>query len=261
MKYLYTILIFILPFTISAQVGERVLIEGKVNVPIDDDAENISVYNETSNFGAITNEYGEFRIYVAVNDKITFSALQYEDFTVLIDENIVKKKKMTVSVKTSEKPLDEVIVKPYDLSGNIEVDITKTKTQTPSLSDIDSKEIVFGHEGEIRDDANSQIRRVIADQQYVDYGLDVASIFRTIFNRSKKENGRLPNDIDVNVRKMYNDDFFKENLDIKRENINEFIYFAQENGLNNEMLQKENELDLIDFLVHKADQFKAQKND
>jgi hypothetical protein len=60
------------------------------------------------------------------------------------------------------------------------------------------------------------------------------------------------------VRKMYKDSFFKENLDIDEENINEFIFYVEDKGLTKNMLQKGNELDLIEFLIKRSEEFKAK---
>lgn len=67
-------------------------------------------------------------------------------------------------------------------------------------------------------------------------------------------------DVDLKVRAMYNDEFFQQNLGIELQNINEFIYFADDNGLEEEMLKTGNELDLVQFLVEQSKRYKKQRS-
>lgn len=258
MKKIYLIF-FLFPFLSIAQITERVYIEGKVNVPLQDDAANINVYNENTEKGTITNEIGEFQIFVAIGDQLSFSAIQYEDFSVVVNETIVENKKMTVMVREAENPLDEVVIRPYDLSGNIIVDAQKVKTTDAVNLDKDTKKAINTMEGEYTQDRQTTERKAIADDQFIEYGLDVANIFRTIFkNVSKNDKNKLPDNLDVTVRKMYDDDFFNEYLNLDKKQINEFIFFVQDEGFDKDLLKKENQLDFIQFLVDKSNEFKSR---
>lgn len=241
------------------QITERVYINGKVNVPLQDDAANINVVNKTTQKATITNEIGEFNIFVGVGDELSFSAIQYVEFSVKINQTIVDQKKMTVMLRESQNPLDEIVVKPYDLTGNIEVDAQRIKTtRTIDLSNA-TKEAINTMEGEYTKDRQSAESKAIASDQLIEYGLDVANIFRTIFkNINKKEKAELPQNFDVVVRKMYDDDFFNEYLNIEKNQINEFIFFVQDQKMDKSLLEKENQLDFIQYLVEKSNEFKGR---
>jgi hypothetical protein len=51
-----------------------------------------------------------------------------------------------------------------------------------------------------------------------------------------------------------------EYLKIPEEHLFEFMYFAQDNGLNTAMFEQERELDLLQFLSNQVALFKAKKN-
>ena len=121
-------------FTISAQDVERIEISGKIVVD-SNDLEGITVYNSSSNKGTVTDENGKFLLNVALNDIVEFRALQFQDFTVTIDENIIKSKKMTVFLVEKVNKLDEVVILPYDLTGNLAVDIESVRTFNPKTRD------------------------------------------------------------------------------------------------------------------------------
>jgi len=49
---------------------------------------------------------------------------------------------------------------------------------------------------------------------------------------------KLPENVDVMVRKIYKDSFFKENLNIDKDKINQFIFYVEDKGLSKVMLKK-----------------------
>ena len=165
---------------------------------------------------------------------------------------------MTIKINDEINTLDEVIVRPYDLEGNIEVDAKKVKTtfyQAP-----ESESVINQYEGDQPYVGSQTLSEMVnTEQRLIKNGLNIANIFRAILSsREVKEDHKLPEDVDVMVRKMYKDSFFKENLDIDEGQINNFIFFVEDKGLTQNMLQKGNELDLIEFLMKKSEEFKSQ---
>ena len=259
-KLLLLLPLFLLSTLVSAQIDVRTLVKGKINVSAEASAEDINVYNVNTSKGTITNEYGEFLISVKQGDKLFFSGIQYQDFNVIVDENVVKSGKLNITINESVTELDEVTVRPYDLSGNVEVDVAKIKTVDANFPQQSSIEMVNTTDYEFRPDSHSKVENDAIDKSYLTNGLNFANIFREIFKSNKKDDVEMvKNDIDVQIRKVYNDDFFRKNLDIDRENINEFIYYAEENGLQENMLKQGNELALIEFLIDKSKSYKLQQ--
>ena len=115
-----SILFIILLFTITSAMSQnfdRVEVKGRILVDAND-VEGVTVYNTSSNKGTITDENGEFKITVAINDFIEFSALQFEDFSLTIDDDILKSKTLTVFLIERINKLNEVVILPFGLSGN-----------------------------------------------------------------------------------------------------------------------------------------------
>lgn len=258
MRLISTFILLFLIQNLTAQIDNRVYVAGEVIVPLDGEASKIEVINQNSKEGTVTNEYGQFGISVREGDRLRFKAIQYQNFTVIIDENIIKNKKFTIKINDEINTLDEVIVKPYDLEGNIEVDARKVKTEF--YASPKSEEVINEYEGEqpyVRSQTITE--NYTTEQRFIKNGLNIANIFREILSSKEvTEDKELPRNVDVMVRKMYKDSFFKENLDIEAENINQFIFYVEDKGLSKSMLQKGNELDLIKFLVEKSKEFKAQ---
>lgn len=259
MKLIFTSLCLLLVQITTAQIDNRVFVAGEVIVPLDGEASQIEVMNQNSEKGTVTNEYGQFGISVKEGDRLRFRALQYQNFTVIIDENIVKNKKVTIKINDKINTLEEVIVKPYDLEGNIEVDAKKTNPQYYEAPGGGSESILNEYEGEQPNIRSQTINEnITTEQRFIKNGLNIANIFRAILaSKEVTEDHKLPEDVDVMVRKMYEDSFFIENLNIEKDKINRFIFYVEEEGLQKNMLQKGNELELIEFLVKKSKEFKT----
>ena len=259
MKSLLYITIFF--FSVSLIAQERVAIRGKITPPLGEDPQGISIINRTAKSATISNEAGNFNIRVAAGDTLDFAALQYQDFSVVIDKGVVENQQLNVFISESVTELPEVVVSPYDLSGNVEVDVARIPVAeinlpTQSAAEINSYEYTFRPDS-LTSPANAAMREAM-----IYNGTNFANIFRNIFTtRSVMTNIGGNEDLDEQVLQLYDDDFFRENLNIEKDNIYEFIYFAEDNGLSPQMLKEENELQLIDFLVKQSQRYREKKAD
>lgn len=241
---------------IFAQTTERVKIDGSINVPVNAEAAGITVYNMTSQKGTVTNNNGEFTIAVALNDSLNFSAVQYQPFTVIVDKGVIDTRTLSVTVREAINELEKVIVRPYNLSGNVRVDIQRV--DEPFSPDLNAESVVTTNVQFASDRA--EVENIAMNDPYVKNGIQFVNIFKAVFNDESEKNSvpETKKDIEVEIRKMYQDDFFKEYIDIEKENIDEFILYAKSHGLSNALLEEGNELDLIEFLIQQGKKFKNQ---
>lgn len=251
-----------------AQIGDRILISGTIEVPLGDDPQGIDILNLNSNKFTVTNSLGEYRIAVAVNDSLRISTLQFQEFTIIVNQGVIDSKTLNIYVSEMVSRLPEIVVTPYYLSGNIRVDLNRLKTvKLPSgLTAGERQNLDFGPESRPNLEFPPYNTAMAMSKTRLVNGINFVNIFKEILI-SNKEFGvkdpfrkTMPADIDVKVRNIYQDDFFRENLDIELEYITDFIYYADENGLSEHMLKKGNELDLIEFLVDQSKKYKKQHN-
>lgn len=255
MKKIILLAFFMVSGVVLAQ--ERQEIKGQILVPILEDAEGIAIYNRTTGAGTISKEDGNFSIPVAIGDTLLISALQFENFSVKIDQNIIDKGELRVIINESITELQEVIVEP-NLSGDIVADVKRIRVDSVNFPTMTAAEI-NPYKWNFEPDSQTAPRNNTMPALYMTNGLNFANIFRTIFDtRTKSQDKFIP--LDDQIRKLYDDEFFKEYLDIDRENINEFIGFAEENGLSQDILKEGKQLDLIEFLLKQSKKFKAQQN-
>ncbi|GAA4277288.1 carboxypeptidase-like regulatory domain-containing protein [Aquimarina mytili] len=235
-----------------AQITSRVIIDGKISAPIGDDVEGVVVYNRSTNKGTISNKDGVFRINAGINDKIEVVAMQYQHFVILVDKGIINTKKLNVFLNESVNQLEEVVVTPYDLLGNVSVDVKKIGYSQSGIKDVakqTSSKINDTDYDFTPDDLTTPENNAFVEERFIN-GLNFVNLFKLAFeNKNKSKTKKEPKDIDVKVRNMYNDDFFKDYLALEIHQINDFLFFAEDNGLNNAYFETGKELDLLQFLV------------
>lgn len=84
--------------------------------------ENVHVVNLNSVKGTLTNENGNFMIKAAVNDTIYFSYLGFKSIRVRVTNDWMKFGEIKIKMTELSIALEEVVVKPVELTGYIEVD-------------------------------------------------------------------------------------------------------------------------------------------
>lgn len=267
-KASFFLLLLLIGLTTSAQTGDRILISGTIEVPLGDDPQGIRIFNINSNRFTVTDSLGKFNIAVAFKDSLRVSSLQFQEFTVIVDQGIINTKALNIFVSESVSRLPEVVVTPYDLSGNINVDLNRLKiADLPAnltAADLQNMDLEADTGPDLRSPPHNTA--LAMSKTRLVNGLDFVNIFKEFLIAKKREDIKSPfsksvnPEIDDYIRKIYEDDFFRENLNIEKEYIRDFIFYANDNGLSEQMLQGGNELDLIDFLVEQSKKYKKQFN-
>lgn len=268
-KKLLLLLLIIVSPAIFAQEIDRVTVSGKLHVPQGDDAEGISVYNISAQKGTITNADGTFEIKIAENDRLQITALQYQSFTVVIDKGVIDRKTMNIFLNPAVNQLEEVVVRPYDLSGNINVDVMKIPTYNVSKDwDLSYGALEYGYN--FKPDDKTAISGNAAEEALNSYalknGADVLAILggvgQLLFPKGKNlsvvEKQENLNTISNNIQQRFSKEFIEDNFDISKDKAVDFLFYAQENGLNNKLLAPENEMQLMEFLHQKSAEYKKR---
>lgn len=254
-------------FFVTAQNIARVEISGKIVVD-SDDLEGITVYNTSAKNGSLTDENGLFKIKVALNDVIEFRALQFQDFKVTIDKNVLQTKKLTVFLVEKINKLDEVIILPYDLTGNLLLDIESVKTFNPDLD-----AIYFGlanmNEYEFPDDYKSKVVNVAmpGTGNNIPYGLNVIGIvdlfLRPIFSSSKNKGIEVMGAEDAYeiFTDHYSTKFLVENFNIPENKVDDFISYVEDAGIDYSLLNSGKEFQFLEFISVKSKEFLAKRGE
>lgn len=259
-KVICFLIYFSLSLFATAQTNERVEINGRINVEVED-KEGITVYNQSSKKGTTTDENGVFRIKVAENDVVAFGALQFKDFTITIDKRIIKSRQVSVRLVEDVNKLDEVIVLPYDLSGNLKVDADAVGTYNVDMAEIFKGEEDFD-DYEYSADNKTRVDDPLLDENRFVNGLNIPGIFRAIFPRKNKSKKKLKELelIEDPIAQKYDPQFLLENFDIPLDLSEAFVDHVKSKGYDESLLISKNEIYLIQFLERESKLFLKSKN-
>lgn len=262
-KKLLAVFFLILPFSLLSQEIERVKITGKVTAPLGEDIEGVSICNVSSQQGTITSFTGTFELSVAENDRIAVSALQFSTFTVIVDKGVLDNQKMGIYLNPVVNQLEEVIVRPYDLLGNVIADVGRIKTANVVPQwDLSYSSLEFGYE--FSDDQYSSIEGNKAEEAFFNgqqqASLNFIGLASLLFPKKKKNTFKEINTerdlIAKSLRQRFSNSYILDVFNIPEENANDFIYFAEENGLQIELLLAKNEILLLDFMYQMSRDYK-----
>tara|TARA_B100001996_G_scaffold315013_1_gene257781 strand:+ start:633 stop:1376 length:744 start_codon:yes stop_codon:yes gene_type:complete len=240
MRILVNIFILVaINFTYS-QDDYRTWIKGKVlykNVNVG----SANVINNTSQQATTTNDDGEFEIEVKLNDKLIFSSVQYQIRELNITKEILQRNRIVIDVNEKVNELDQVVVTPENQEKFLDLKEEEFKRFDYSF------------------DKSSRVNNVINEQGKLRDGINFVNLYRLISKSLKNDSEENkasykynPSDL---LRELYDDVFFTKNLLIPSDKINEFLLFCDDNFPDRILLQKDNEFELIEFLVKQSKKF------
>ncbi|WP_088342278.1 hypothetical protein [Robiginitalea sediminis] len=227
---------------VAAQDEDRELLRGSVlyrNTPVP----NENVINTTAGLATITDDSGAFTIPVKLGDELVFMALNYELEVVEVSEEILRRNRLVVEVNEKVTELDEVTVSPEE------------QQEFLRLQNEDFKQFDYDT------DETSEFQNIAEDQTVrgMQYGLNFVNIFKLLAGTLKKDTAEEQAPTlkmsDVLVQ-IYDEAFFIRDLKIPPDRIGQFLDFCDNQMPPRSLLRKENEFELIDFLVKQSDAFR-----
>ena len=245
----------------KAQDVQRIEVNGRIIVD-SPDIEGLTVFNASSNKGTITDEEGKFSILVTLNDRLEFSALQFENFVVVITQDIIDSNALTVVLVEEVNKLPEVIILPYGLTGNLTVDAIRAKTFNPNLD-----ALYFGLDNldkiDFTDDYISAVRNTAMPDNRFYYAADAIKIIGLLVKplfKSKKNRDEATVASDRDIVEKYSPEYLMDKLNIPKHQMNEFIYFVEDSGMDKTLLEDGKELQFLEYIIKKSKEFQANKN-
>ena len=270
MKQVLLIFFCLINVMTFAQEVERKLINGKIIVSTDD-KEGVTVYNTSSNKGTVTDEDGYFSINVALNDVIEFGALQFKDFTVSITQQILTSKRLTVILVEEVNKLDEVVLLPFDLTGNLNADLENVRTYNVSLD-----EVYFGldHITDFEFSADYKTRADnLAVSEYnpsVENMLNIVNLASFLVSQISDIDSKNPNSDKVKALKKtpfkealdkYSINYIHTNFNIPLDQVELFMDYVEEEGVDKKLLAKDKELQFLERITELSKSFLKETNE
>lgn len=253
---------------------ERKVLRGKI-VADSLEVENLTVYNISSNIGAITDVDGKFSINARATDTLFIQGISFEtkQYTLTQKDFWLSELEIKLHVRITE--LNEVIVTPYTLTGNLKEDTKRIQVYGEAFAGIDAKKVMY-YDDDIRSGTpiNTAMPNHFAPNgsnfNFIAIGAGLISLF--VKNENPKKNAenvfeeRRIRDLQTksfseHIYERFSHNFFKETLKIKNEDMPMYMSFAELNVYElSPLLKSENELKLIEYLINKSTEFKLQNS-
>ncbi|MBT9188477.1 MULTISPECIES: carboxypeptidase-like regulatory domain-containing protein [Zobellia] len=249
---LIIILLFISTFSFAQE--EEVLEEKEikaivVNAQTDAVMGDVHVINLNKVKGTITKEDGEFTISASVDDILYFSFLGFKSQKIRVTNDMFKFKDTKIALTELAYALEEVIVKPYQLTGYLEIDVKNAPINNAYQYSISGLSV--GYEGGNKNP--SAVTKVLGAI------LNPADLLRNLF-------GKQPNQM-KKLRKIKEDDQIRDLLASKfdREVLTELLQIEKldiQDILNNcnyskSFIRTANDLQILDAISSCYEDFKV----
>ena len=274
MKAILFVILSLITNFLFAQGIERKVLRGIVVVD-SFDVEAVTVRNISSNLNAKTDIDGKFSIRARATDTLFFESPSFISQKYILTQKDFWKEELEIRLHVKITELDELVITPYTLSGNLTEDTKRIQVYGDGFAVIDAKKIMH-YEDDVRSGApiNSALPSVFAPNGSNFNFLAMAAGLVSLFIKpslSKSHSKRVYEERRIkNLQsKSYSDhlferfshNFFVETLKIKNEDIPLFMSFSELNVYElSPLLKPENELKLIEYLIKKASEFNLQNS-
>jgi hypothetical protein len=274
MKAILFVILSLITNFLFAQGIERKVLRGIVVVD-SFDVEAVTVRNISSNLNAKTDIDGKFSIRALATDTLFFESPSFISQKYILTQKDFWKEELEIRLHVKITELDELVITPYTLSGNLTEDTKRIQVYGDGFAVIDAKKIMH-YEDDVRSGApiNSALPNVFAPNGSNFNFLAMAAGLVSLFIKpslSKSHSKRVYEERRIkNLQsKSYSDhlferfshNFFVETLKIKNEDIPLFMSFSELNVYElSPLLKPENELKLIEYLIKKASEFNLQNS-
>jgi len=219
------------------------------NAQTDQPMESVHVVNLNEVVGTITNERGEFSIPAKVNDTLYITFLGFKSQKVRVTNDMFKFKETKISLTELAYALEEVIVRPYSLTGYLEIDVKNLPLNNAFQYSISGLSV--GYEAGSKNP--SAVTKVLGAI------LNPADLLRNLF-------GKKPNQM-RKLRQMKEDDQIRDLLASKfdRETLTELLQLEKvdiEDILNNcnysrSFITTANDLQILDAISSCYEEYKV----
>jgi hypothetical protein len=225
-------------------------IEGRV-LNAEEDVANVHVFNLTTNKATITSTDGYFSIAAKLKDTIRFSAIQFTRKELVVNKAMLDGF-IVVKLSTSLTELEEVVVWPYMLSGDL-------------LKDMDSIEIEATITASTLDLPNANVKERIQSERLLytartwDYkvvSVKLDPLINAISGRTKMLKKRVARDLkESRYNKLYDNldkSFLVNELKIPGDRIYDFYYYCESDSSFDSIVQLKVKGDILHYMVSKS---------
>lgn len=211
---------------------------------------SVHVINLSQVVGVITDESCKFEIKAKLNDTLYLSYLGFKSIKVRVTNDLIKFKNSKIQLTELAYALEEVIIKPYELTGYLEIDaknIPLSKSYRYSIPGLPSK----GYEGGSRNSG--------AFSKVVNSIFNPADFLYNLFGKQPKQLKKLKQmKEDYRIRELLSSKFDRETLvellQIEKIDIDEILRNC---NFSDSFISSANDLQILDAISGCYEEFKV----
>ena len=264
-KY-WSVCFFLLSVSAGAQTSFSDRLQGKVLHDTKSIAD-VHVMNTTSRKATITDEDGNFSLPVKLGDTLVFSAVQFKRKTMVVTITILESASVFVPLEEFVNELDEVVLRPFDLSGDLTRDMENLNTEavvtasTLGLPNAYAKPLTQS-ERLLREASGGSV--VLGAGIAPGAVAPLNPIINAITGRTKMLKKRVVRDTKYarteRVRHFYADSLFVRELKIPQNKIDDFMYFCEVDPAFSSIVDTHDRLKIWTFIRKKSTIYRKNNN-
>lgn len=248
------VICFILLFSFSSYAQESGILKGKVEAN-SLDLEKIHVINLNLEKGAVTNEDGYFQIIANEKDSLYVSSVQFENKTLVVTKEMMDSGSLKIQLQNKMNELAEVVIDDINLSGHLASDLGKI-----SVTEVETK-------NRLQNDLNTFIKK---DKKLNAYGkpnpvggVRIDKIAGAVMDKLAKNREKpeyySPKELANKSIQIIGQEFFREDLKLKENEICNFVYFCAEDSRFKHLVINNNAFVLIEYFQTRIEDFRDRR--
>lgn len=212
------------------------------NLPL----EGVHVINLNKVVGSITNLAGEFRINASVGDTLYITFLGFKPERVRVSNDLINLENSSITLTELAYALEEVVVRPYQLTGYLEIDVRNLPISSAFQYSISG--LNFSYEGRSKS-AAKQLSSVLNGP---------VNFIKSIFTKKQMQFDKLPNmKQDDRIRELLATKFDRETLSVLLQiDQQEIIRILNNCSYSQSFIQDANDLQILDAISQCYEEYK-----
>lgn len=260
-KLFFLFLIF--STAVFSQDLPRIVVKGVV-VSDSLEVENITIDNVTSKKVTSTDEKGNFSLMAREKDTLVFSGISFKSSVLVITAGHLNVETLKIKLKVKVNELEELIVRPYTLNGNLEADSKNLKVK---IINFNLGGMALSDPSPKNSKTENALKNITPGSGNQYNGVDFIALGKMIGGTLFKSKPK-PKRIEFITDKIFSDavkekfspSFFTQTLKLQPEEIDLFLAFCDDTSPESRnLLKPKNEFVLIDFLLKKSEEYLKKK--
>ena len=262
MKTKLLFFLFLITSSLIAQKLPREVLYGQL-ITDSTEVDNVLVTNKTAKLAVYSRKDGTFQIHVRVKDTLVFSSLNFPPQSLILNEADLKLNVLKIKIESRPNQLDEVVINPNALSGNLKKDnenikITQLKPEIDNLL-----AIAILYEDDEQSSPENKLMPGYLDSQYMmDFQAIGVKLIRSLKNsEAKRTKNKDISSFSVIVQNRFSDEFFRNNFKMDKKQTEAFLIFCESDHQAKALTANGNDFELIEFLMLKKQEYKKFKKE